>query len=296
MYSWEKTYSIKQLEDFCGIKAHTIRMWEKRYNILTPGRSDTNIRTYSEDELKRLIAISILNRHGTKISHIAKMNDEEILHAIMKKNSDEEEADALFSSGPLIMAALRFDETHLRNLLHSHLSTRGLEDAYLKIFYPLMQKAKSLWLTDGLSKAQEQFIDYIIRTIITTDDNLSDTNPSKETIVVASVSEYNPYSLMLFTKYLLRKRGFEVIYTGGELSAGEIAAIQAIKPFSVLVLNTGTAISVSEIKDLASLLIKKLKLRKVIIAGHENIATPITDARISYAGNPSEIVTLINSL
>ena len=296
MYSWEKTYSIKQLEDFCGIKAHTIRMWEKRYNILTPGRSDTNIRSYSEDELKRLIAISILNRHGTKISHIAKMNDEEILHAIMKKNSDEEEADALFSSGPLIMAALRFDETHLRNLLHSHLSTRGLEDAYLKIFYPLMQKARSLWLTDGLSKAQEQFIDYIIRTIITTEDNLSETNPSKETIVVASVSEYNPYSLMLFTKYLLRKRGFEVIYTGGELSAGEIAAIQVIKPFSVLVLNTGTAISVSEIKDLASLLIKKLKLRKVIIAGHENISTPITDARISYAGNPSEIVSLINSL
>jgi len=296
MYSWEKTYSIKQLEDFCGIKAHTIRMWEKRYNILTPGRSDTNIRSYSEEELKRLIAISILNRHGIKISHIAKMSDEEILHAIMKKNSDEEEADALFSSGPLIMAALRFDETQLRNLLHSHLSTRGLEDAYLKIFYPLMQKARSLWLTDGLSKAQEQFIDFIIRTIITTEDNLSEATLSKETIVVASVSEYNPYSMMLFTKYLLRKRGYEVIYTGGELSAGEIAAIQVIKPFSVLVLNTGANISLSEIKDLASLLIKKLKLRKVIIAGHENILTPITDNRISYAGNPSEIVSLINNL
>ncbi len=85
MNAGSRTYSIKDLENFCGIKAHTIRMWEKRYGILTPERSDSNIRHYTEEELKKLITISILNRNGLKISKIARLRDSELLHESLRQ-------------------------------------------------------------------------------------------------------------------------------------------------------------------------------------------------------------------
>ncbi|MCK7540180.1 MAG: MerR family transcriptional regulator [Marinilabiliales bacterium] len=87
MNAGSRTYSIKDLENFCGIKAHTIRMWEKRYGVLTPDRSDSNIRYYTEEELKKLITVSILNRNGMKISKIARLNDSELLREVLKNGS-----------------------------------------------------------------------------------------------------------------------------------------------------------------------------------------------------------------
>ncbi|HPT11246.1 MAG TPA: MerR family transcriptional regulator [Bacteroidales bacterium] len=296
MYSGVRSYSIKELESFCGIKAHTIRMWEKRYNILTPERSDTNIRYYTEDELKKLITISILNRHGIKISRIAHMSDEEILHAVMKSTGSEEDTANVFNPGPLIMAALKFSESQLRKSLLAHIEDKGLEEAYIKVFYPLMQKSHTLWLTDCLSKTQEQFIDFIIRSIIINEDNSLDVPTSKESIVVADISGYDPYGTLLFMKYLLKKSGFDVIYTDGVHSADEISAIQLIKPFQMLALNTGTAIPDEELKELLVSFIKKLKLRKIIVTGRDEPLASLSDSRIKYAFTPAEMSAEINRI
>jgi MerR family transcriptional regulator, light-induced transcriptional regulator len=296
MYSGGRSYSIKELENFCGIKAHTIRMWEKRYNILTPDRSDTNIRYYTEDELKKLITISILNRHGIKISHIAHMSDEEILHAIIKSTDSEEEPADVFNPGPLIMSALRFNESQFRRSLHSHIEDKGFEDAYIKVFYPLMQKSHTLWLTDCLSKAQEQFISFIIRSIIINEDNLLDVPVSRETVVVTGISEFNPFSTLLFIKYLLKKRGFDVVYTDGELSVDEISAIQLIKPFPYLVLNAGTAITDEDLKELLLTFTKKMKIKKIIIAGRGEPLGNFADNKIKFSSTPAEISAAIDKM
>jgi MerR family transcriptional regulator, light-induced transcriptional regulator len=288
MNSGGKSYSIKELENFCGIKAHTIRMWEKRYNILKPDRSDTNIRFYTEEELKKLITISILNRHGIKISHIARMNDEEILHAVMKSTGNEEEPGG-FKPGPLIMPALRFNEALFRKSLQAHVHEKGLEQAYIKVFYPLMQKSRTLWLTDSLSKAQEQFIDYEIRSLIITEDQSHNSTLNKETIVIISIAEYNPYGTLLFMKYLLKKRGFDVVYSDAVLTPDEINGIQLIKPFTVLVLNVAPSIPDEELKDLSYSLIKKLKLKKIIITGRNEQVTGLTDSKIEFATTPADM-------
>jgi len=293
MYSGTRSYSIKDLESFCGIKAHTIRMWEKRYNILTPERSDTNIRYYTEDELKKLITISILNRHGIKISRIAHMSDEEILHAVMKSTVSEEDPPSVFNPGPLIMSALRFSENQLRKSVLTHVEDKGLEEAYIKVFYPLMQKSHTLWLTDCLSKTQEQFIDFIIRSVIINEDNSLDVPLSKESIVVADISGYDPYGTLLFIKYLLKKRGFDVIYTDGILSADEVSAIQLIKPFALLVINTGTVIPDEELKELLVSLAKKLKLRKIIVTGRNEPIENLSDSKIKFAFTPAEMAAEI---
>src|SRR5665648_504258 len=96
MNAGSRSYSIKDLENFCGIKAHTIRMWEKRYGILTPERSDSNIRSYSEEELKKLITIAILNRNGLKISRIARLSDAELLREVMQYGTSDDNRNGRF--------------------------------------------------------------------------------------------------------------------------------------------------------------------------------------------------------
>ena len=78
-------YSIKELEQLSGIKAHTIRIWEKRHKIIAPSRTPTNIRTYSDDDLKKIINVSLLNNYGIKISKIAKMSPADMI----RKNSPD---------------------------------------------------------------------------------------------------------------------------------------------------------------------------------------------------------------
>ncbi|MCK7532390.1 MAG: MerR family transcriptional regulator [Marinilabiliales bacterium] len=143
MNAGSRTYSIKDLENYCGIKAHTIRMWEKRYEILRPERSDSNIRHYTEEELKKLITISMLNRNGLKISKIARLSDNELLKEVMKQGTGDEQSDGSFKPGELIMSALRFSEDQFRERLSPFIAEKGMREAYIKIFHPLMQKAKS---------------------------------------------------------------------------------------------------------------------------------------------------------
>jgi MerR family transcriptional regulator, light-induced transcriptional regulator len=296
MYSGGRSYSIKELENFCGIKAHTIRMWEKRYNILTPERSDTNIRNYTEEELKKLITISILNRQGLKISRIAHLSDVELLHAVMKSADSEEESIDFFNPGPLIMSALRFNENQLRRSLQMHVEDKGIEIAYIKVFYPLMQKSQVLWLTDCLSKTQEQFIGFMIKSVLIDQDNSLEVPASKETVVVADLSEHNPYSTMLFTKLLLKKRGFDVVYTDGEFTVDEICAIQPIKPFPLLVINPGNVITDEDLKELLLTLIKKMKLKKVIVTGRNEHLKILNDSKIEFAYTPLEIAAAIDKI
>src|SRR5512137_2137422 len=110
-------FSIKDLENFSGIKAHTIRIWEKRYKILEPDRTDSNIRTYSETELKKILNVAYLNRNGLKISRIAKLNEDELTQQVMAVSSRAESPDHIFQPGKILMAAIRFNEFQFKEAL-----------------------------------------------------------------------------------------------------------------------------------------------------------------------------------
>jgi DNA-binding transcriptional MerR regulator len=103
-------FSIKDLENFSGIKAHTIRIWEKRYSILEPDRTDSNIRTYSETELKKILNVAYLNRNGLKISKIARLNEDELTQTVMMVSSKHDDPDPNFQPGKILMSAIRFSE------------------------------------------------------------------------------------------------------------------------------------------------------------------------------------------
>ena len=233
-------FSIKDLENFSGIKAHTIRIWEKRYRILEPDRTDSNIRTYSETELKKILNVAYLNRNGLKISKIAMLNEDELTQQVMSVSSKHDNPDNDFQPGKILMTAIRFNEELFKESLSNFTKLRGLEEAYLRYFHPLLEKARILWQTGSLSRAQEQFVRNTIRQIIIIEDNLLKPSSAKNRSSVAMINTSDTLTdnNFLFYKFILKSRGYDVIFTGGILPASEVIEIHKIKPFDYLIVNS----------------------------------------------------------
>jgi DNA-binding transcriptional MerR regulator len=233
-------FSIKDLENFSGIKANTIRIWEKRYKILEPDRTESNIRTYTEAELKKILNVAYLNRDGLKISKIANLDEDELTRLVMTVSSKHDDPDQDFQPGKILMAAIRFNEALFKETLQPFIKYQGIETAYSKYLYPLLEKARILWQTGSLSRAQEQFVRNTIKQIIIIEDNLLNPPEGKSNPAVAMIntSDNLTDNNFLFYKYSLKKRGFDVIFTGGVLPASEIIEIHKIKPFEYLVVNS----------------------------------------------------------
>jgi DNA-binding transcriptional MerR regulator len=233
-------FSIRDLENFSGIKAHTIRIWEKRYKILEPDRTDSNIRTYNESELRKILNVSFLNRHGLKISKIARLDEDELTQQVMAISSSRDETDNDFQPGKILMSAIKFNEELFKETLLPFIRKHGVEKAYCRYLHPLLEKARILWQTGSLSRAQEQFIRSIIRQLIIVEDNLLKPRTVKagSTVAMINISDLFSDNNFLFYKYALKKRGFDVIFTGGILPASEMIEIYKIKPFDYLVVNS----------------------------------------------------------
>ena len=155
------TYSIKDLERLTSVKAHTIRMWEKRYGIVDPNRSETNIRNYTDEDLKRLLNISILNRHGIKISKIANMTNHELNQKIMEVVKPE--SDYLSQIEGLVVAMIEMNEIRFERILNQSILKIGFESSLYYIIYPFFEKIGMLWQTGTINPAQEHFISNLIR-------------------------------------------------------------------------------------------------------------------------------------
>ncbi|MDM8002230.1 MAG: MerR family transcriptional regulator [Bacteroidota bacterium] len=296
MNAGSRTYSIKDLENFCGIKAHTIRMWEKRYGILTPERSDSNIRHYTEEELKKLITVSILNRNGMKISKIARLNDSELLREVLRTGTGDEGSDGTFKPGELIMSALRFSEEEFREKLSQFVREKGLADAYLQVFYPLMQKARALWLTDCISKPQEQFIRHVIRTILIAEDMSHEAHPNGHSAAIINLGDTESENNLVFLKYLLRKRGFDVVYTEGTLSVEDIRGIHSVRPFSVLALNLPASEPDEEVRGFCGDMAKELDLKKVLVLGRYDSNGTWSNGKTKAVCSPAGLAEWASSL
>ena len=154
-------FSIKDLEHFTGIKAHTIRAWEQRYTLLNPRRTSTNIRFYTSEDLKLLLNVSLLNQHGHKISKIASMGEPEIRAAIRALGAAVTSEDHWL--GMLKISMLNFDEQLFRSVSKTYEAQCGLSDLMLKLYLPFMGQIGMLWLTSAICPAHEHFVSNLIR-------------------------------------------------------------------------------------------------------------------------------------
>ena len=200
-------YSIKNLEKLSGIKAHTLRIWEKRFNIVEPKRTNTNIRYYTDDDLKKIMNVAFLNRKGIKISNIAKLDNQEI----SKKISEfaEKYTDNGSQADNLLISMIEFDEKRIEKIINTSIMNFGFEDTILYTVYPFFEKVGILWLTGVINPAQEHFFTNLIRQkIIVAIDGVieADISESKKFLLFLPEGELHEIGL-LFYCYLIKKSG-----------------------------------------------------------------------------------------
>lgn len=291
-------FSIKDLENFSGIKAHTIRIWEKRYKILEPDRTDSNIRTYSETELKKILNVAFLNRNGLKISKIARLNEDELTQKVMTVSGKNDDLDQDFQPGKILMSAIRFNEVLFKETLFPFIKYQGIERAYSRYLYPLLEKTKILWQTGSLSRAQEQFVRNTIKQIIIIEDNLLKplTGKSKPIVAMINTSDNLTDNNFLFYKYALKKRGFDVIFTGGILPASEVIEIHKIKPFEYLLVNSSVFDFAEKKIDYFINIGKSLMLKKIILTDFPEEYSKKSYDKLVITKDPAHFIKTIESL
>ncbi len=218
-------YSIRDLERLTGIKAHTIRIWEKRYGLIDPERTSTNIRAYCDSDLKKLLNISILNKNGFKISKIARFSPVEIAENINKLSEHFPDSESLIEN--LTIAMIDLDEYKFEKILSRAIIQFGFENTAIKILNPFLVKIGIMWQTGSINPAQEHFVSNLVRRkmLVAIDDQIRDTQSHGKTFVLfLPEGEMHEMSL-LFASYLIRKRGHKVIYLGQSVPLNDLIEI-----------------------------------------------------------------------
>ena len=233
-------YSIKDLEHLSGIKAHTIRIWEQRYGIITPRRTPTNIRYYDSSDLKTLLKIARLRENGFKISRIASMSADEINQHVGSLDNGESE-DIRNYIHFLTTAMIDLDEELFERTLATCILQLGLEITMYKIIHPFLVKIGTLWQTEAINPAQEHFISCLLRQklIVAIDgQKIQSDNKAKKFLLYLPEGELHELTL-LFSCYLLRKNGYQVIYLGQNLPFDDVCtAYKVYKPHCLLTICT----------------------------------------------------------
>ncbi len=222
------SYTIKDLENLSGIKAHTIRIWEQRYTFLKPSRTGTNIRFYSNEELKKILNVALLNKYGFKISHIDRMNETEMKERILSLNQLEAQQERIINS--LIQDMVDMDMESFENTLNNFIAMRGIEKTILQIIFPFLEKIGILWMTNHIIPAQEHLVSNIIRQkLIAGIDNVSNrVRLSKTVLLFLPEGEHHELGL-LFMNYLLKSRGANTIYLGCNVPAADVEHVMKLK-------------------------------------------------------------------
>lgn len=215
MTNVKNVFSIKDLENLSGIKAHTIRIWEKRYNVLEPMRSETNIRFYDIKSLQKLLSIVLLHNYGYKISKISSLSPEEfnkLANDIISEKSAKNHAISTFK-----VAMMNFDQALFFNTYNKLLSEKTFKEVFYSVFIPLMHELGFLWQTDTISPAHEHFITFLIKQklLINTEkvQTLTPTNEDKVFVLFLPSNEVHELSIM-YLNYEILLNGYQTIYLG----------------------------------------------------------------------------------
>jgi DNA-binding transcriptional MerR regulator len=227
-------YSIKELEKLSGIKAHTIRIWEKRHKIIEPARTTTNIRYYSDDDLKKLINVSLLNNNGLKISRIADMTLEEMNRKVLEIS--ELRSDAAVHIDQLVLAMIGLEEEMFEKNLNTLILRYGFEKTVSDIIYPFLEKIGILWQTQNITPAHEHFISNLIRQkIIVAIDGLTlPAKGSRKVLLYLPEGEMHELGL-LFYNFLARKAGFRTYYLGQNVPHEDLVKIVEVHQPGILI-------------------------------------------------------------
>lgn len=291
-----KRFSISDIESLIGIKAHTIRAWEARYNLVPPKRTPTNIRYYEEEDLKHLLNIVTLNEKGYKISRIAKMDKVQINDLVLQLQADynNDTVQVLRLSD----AALKYDEIAFAEILSGCIQELGLVDTMDLVLFPFMKKVGMLWQTGAIDPSHEHFASNLIRDrMIVEIDKLSKPvrKDPKRFLLFLPEAEMHEIGL-LFARYLLKRCGMDTLYLGQEIPYSDLKKVIAhYKPDYAFIVLTSLNLG----KDINKILTKVLDHMDVplLVAGSLISEFDILlDDRLTPLKKVCEIVEFLDDL
>lgn len=227
------SYTIKDLEKISGIKAHTIRIWEQRYNFLQPQRTETNIRSYSAEELKVILNVSLLNKYGFKISHIDKMSATQMEEKIMALNQLDAQKERVVNA--LIKEMVSLNMVAFERQLDVYIGQKGIEKTINEIIFPYLERVGILWVTNHINPAQEHLATNIIRQkIILGIEKLTPLlNYGKRVVLFLPEGEYHELGL-LYVHFLLKQKGIYVDYLGANVPMVDLKYLTEVRKIDYL--------------------------------------------------------------
>lgn len=263
------SYSIKELERLSGIKAHTIRIWEKRHNIISPQRTSTNIRYYSDEDLKKILNISILKKNGVKIGTIANLSYKDIVKKI-------EELQKLRSSPQLyqdqmLVAMIDLDESKFEKMLSNLILKYGFEHSITQIIFPYLEKVGMMWLTSNISPAHEHFLSNFIRQkMIVAIDALPIIEDKDAPKVLLFLPEHEMHEFgILFSNYYLRKYGCKTLYLGQIVPLKDVKSISKSYKPDYVITSLSTKLHHYTIEEFFSHLSSNIPNSQIFVTGYQ---------------------------
>jgi len=262
-------YSIKDLENFTKIKAHTLRIWEQRYSLLQPQRTETNIRYYSDKDVKKILNINLLYKNGYKISKIASMSEKELFDtaAQMLMESDVKGRDEINS---FIENILELDEQAIQSSLNRINQAIGTERLYTEVLIPLLEKIGTLWQVDAISVSHEHFMSNILREFLITQITSLETSRVSKGKVVLFLPEHEKHELsLLFYYYLLKKKNYDCFYLGQSVPMKDLKSFVKETNPDILVTSLIAELTDGQFERLFSDLTELIEPSKIFAGGYQ---------------------------
>ena len=289
-------FTIKDLENLSGIKAHTIRIWEHRYTFLKPHRTTTNIRYYSNDELKTILNIALLNKYGFKISHIEKMQATEIRDKILSLGDVRAIQERIVNDLVQEMVDMEFER--FEKIIANYIIAKGIERTVIQIIFPFLEKIGILWQTGHVSPAQEHLVTNIIRQklIVGIESTISPVRLDKTFLLFLPEGEHHELGL-LFMYYLLKSRGARIIYLGANVPVKDAQyVIRSKKPDMVFVHLTATAANFNFDKFLQNIHLHFDNTRAIISGQLTQQYKKNPPASVEFKKSLTEVMELLSSI
>ena len=270
------SFSISQLSQFSGVKAHTIRIWEQRYNALKPNRTEGNTRYYDNDQLRRLLNIVALADLSYKVSELCKMPDKQLFKLREEFNRGNVHKSYDYFISNLISAGICYDEPAFEKTFSHCILQYGVKETYLKIIYPMLVRIGIMWSSDTIPPAHEHFISNLLRQkFLTAIDSLPLAKAGSDSwLLFLPEDEFHEMGL-LFANYLLRQSGKKVIYLGSNLPLQSLkTVVRAVAPKNLLLFVVHQNLP-DDIQEYLYKLSNEFKGKNIFVAAGEKVATGV---------------------
>lgn len=262
-------YSIKDLERITGVKAHTIRIWEKRYGIVEPRRTDSNIRYYCDTDVKKLMNVSLLIRHGYKISKLAELDQTELSKKILEVTMVANGHDCQIDN--LAVAMIEMDEAKFEKILNMSIMKEGFQNTVFKVLYPLFERVGVLWQAGSINPAHEHFITNLVKQkVYVAIDSIEIPAGSDVKKFLLFLPEWEMHELgLLIYDYIIKSNGYKVIYLGQNVPESDVYAVTDFIQPDYLLTGFSNAIEKEKLEAYLQRISSRYPDKKIFISGYQ---------------------------